>query len=46
MFEDLIGGLGPGEGITAVVPAVDEGVDGGDTVLDAGEAAHGGWLGG
>src|SRR5881227_3239065 len=35
----LVGGLGPGEGVTAAVPAVDEGLDGGDEVLDRGEAA-------
>jgi hypothetical protein len=31
----LVGGLGPGERLTAVVPAVDEGFDGADEVLDA-----------
>ena len=38
--EYLVGGLGPGEGVAAVVPAVDEGLDGGDEVLDRGEAAR------
>jgi hypothetical protein len=33
--EDLFGGLGPDEGVSAVVPAVDEGADLG------GEVAHG-----
>src|SRR6516164_11047038 len=37
--EYLVGGLGPGERMTAVVPAVDEGLDGGDEVGDRGEAA-------
>src|SRR5690242_2255171 len=37
--EYLVGGLGPGEGMAAVVPAVDEGLDGGDEVGDRGEAA-------
>ena len=37
--EYLVGGLGPGEGAAAVVPAVDEGLDRGDEVLDRGEAA-------
>src|SRR5271154_5074866 len=37
--EYLVGGLGPGEGVAAVVPAVDEGLDRGDEVLDRGEAA-------
>src|SRR5438552_8864863 len=37
--EYLVGGLGPGERVAAVVPAVDEGLDGGDEVLDRGEAA-------
>src|SRR5881394_4352583 len=37
--EYLVGGLGPCEGVAAVVPPVDEGLDGGDEVLDRGEAA-------
>jgi hypothetical protein len=37
--EYLVGGLGPGEGVAAVVPAVNEGLDGADEVLDRGEAA-------
>src|SRR5580704_910197 len=37
--EYLVGGLGPGEGVAAVVPAVDEGLDGSDEVGDRGEAA-------
>jgi hypothetical protein len=37
--EYLVGGLGPGEGVAAVVPAVDEGLDGGNEGLDRGEAA-------
>src|SRR6266568_3734097 len=37
--EYLVGGLGPGEGVAAVVPPVDEVLDGGDEVLDRGEAA-------
>jgi len=37
--EYLVGGLGPGEGAAAVVPAVDEVLDGGDEVLDRTEAA-------
>jgi hypothetical protein len=32
--EYLVGGLGPGEGVAAVVPPVDEVLDGGDEVLD------------
>ena len=32
--EYLVGGLGPGEGVAAVVPPVDEGLDGGDEVGD------------
>jgi hypothetical protein len=35
----LVGGLGPDEGVAAVIPAVDEGLDGGDEVGDRGEAA-------
>lgn len=27
MRQDLVGGLGPGEGVAAAVPAVDEGAD-------------------
>ena len=37
--EYLVGGHGPGEGMAAVVPAVDEVLDRGDEVLDRGEAA-------
>src|SRR5437667_10370133 len=37
--EYLVGGLGPDEGVAAVIPAVDEGLDGGDEVGDRGEAA-------
>jgi hypothetical protein len=37
--EDFVGGLGPGERFAAFVPAVDEGLDRGDEVLDAGEGA-------
>ena len=37
--EDLVGGFGPDEGFAAFVPAVDECLDGGDEVLDAGEGA-------
>ena len=37
--EYLVSGLGPGEGVAAVVPAVNEVLDGGDEVLDRGEAA-------
>jgi hypothetical protein len=33
VFEDLLDGLGPGEGMVAFVPAIDEGPDGGDEVL-------------
>ena len=36
--EYLVGGLGPGEGLAAVVPPVDE-LDRGDKVFDRGEAA-------
>ena len=39
MWEYLVGGLGPDEGLAAVVPAVDERFDGDDEVFDAGEAA-------
>ena len=39
MRKDLVGGLGPGEGFAAFVLAVDEGLDGGDEVRDAGEGA-------
>ena len=35
--EDLVGGLGPGEWVAALVPAVDEGADLGVEVLDGGE---------
>jgi hypothetical protein len=37
MREYLVGGLGPGEGVAAVIPAVDEVLNGGDEVLDRGE---------
>jgi hypothetical protein len=37
--EDLVGGLGPGEGVGAVVPAVDEGADLGVEVFGAGVGA-------
>jgi hypothetical protein len=37
--EYLVGGLGPGKGVAAIVPPVDEGLDRGDQVLDRGEAA-------
>ena len=37
--EDLVGGLGPDEGMAAFVPAVDEGADRGDEVLDRGEGS-------
>src|SRR5437667_6827424 len=37
--EYLVGGLGPGERMAAVVPPVDEGLDGGDELLDRGKAA-------
>jgi hypothetical protein len=37
--EDLVGVLGPGEGTTALVPAVAEPPDGGHQLLDAGEVA-------
>src|SRR5690242_17805243 len=37
--EYLVGGLGPGEGVAAVVPPVDEVLDGVDEVGDRGEAA-------
>jgi hypothetical protein len=39
VFEDLLGGLGTGGGMAAVVPAVDEDPDGCDEVCDAGDAA-------
>jgi len=39
VVEKVVGGLGPGEGAAAVVPAVDEAFDGGDEVLDRGEGA-------
>lgn len=32
---DLVGGPGPGEGVAALVPALDEGADRGDELLDA-----------
>jgi hypothetical protein len=37
--EDLLGYLGPDEGMAAVVPAVDEGADAGGEVADAAIAA-------
>jgi len=37
--EDLVGGLGPGEGVGAVVPAIDEGADLGVEVFGAGVGA-------
>jgi hypothetical protein len=37
VFDDLVGGLGPGEGVAAVVQVVDECSNGVDTVRDAGE---------
>src|SRR3954471_23135069 len=39
VVEDVVGGLGPGEGLAAVVPAVDESADGGGEVFDAAVAA-------
>jgi hypothetical protein len=36
---DLVGGFGPGEGVAAPVPGLDEGADGGYEVFDAGVAA-------
>lgn len=39
MVEDVVGGFGPGEGLAAFVPAVDEAADGGDKALHVGEAA-------
>ena len=39
LVEDLVRGLGPDEGLLAVVPAVDEGADLGHQVADGGEAA-------
>ena len=39
VFEDLVCGRDPGEGVAAVVVAVDEDADGVDEVCDAGEAA-------
>ena len=37
--EDFVGGLGPGEGLTSLVPAVDVGLDSSDEVFDRGEGA-------
>jgi len=37
--EDFVGGSGPGEGVAAVVPAVDEAADCGDEVLDTVEGS-------
>jgi len=37
--QDLVGGLGPGERVAAVVPAVDEAADSGHEFFDAGERA-------
>ncbi len=38
LFSGLVGCLGPGERLAAVVPGVDEGLDCGDEVFDRGEA--------
>jgi hypothetical protein len=35
--EDVVRGLGPGEGVPAVVPVLDEPFDGGDEFFDVGE---------
>jgi hypothetical protein len=37
--EDLVGGLGPGEGLAVLVPALAEAIDGGGELIDAGEVA-------
>ena len=39
VVEEVVGGLGPDEGVAAFVPAVDERADRGDQVFDAAEAA-------
>lgn len=39
MGQDVVGGLGPGEGVAAVVPAFDELRDRGDELLDGVERA-------
>ena len=39
MGQDFVGGFGPDERVAAFVPAVDEGLDGGDQVFDPGEGA-------
>jgi len=39
VVEEVVGGLGPDEGLAAFIPAVDERADGGDQVFDAAEAA-------
>lgn len=37
VFEDVVCGLGPGEGFAPVVPSVDEPADGGDEIADRAE---------
>ena len=37
LADDLVGGFGPDEEFAPLVPAVDERLDGGDEVFDAGE---------
>src|SRR5260370_39660541 len=37
--EDFVAGLGPGEGLAAVVPALDVGLDRGDEIFDRREGA-------
>jgi hypothetical protein len=37
--EDLVSGLGPGEGLAVLVPTPAEPTDGGGEILDAGEVA-------
>jgi hypothetical protein len=37
--QDLVGGFGPDEWVTAVVPAVDESADRGDEFFDVAECA-------
>jgi hypothetical protein len=39
VVQEVVEGLGPGERVAAVVPAVDKAFDGGDEVLDRGEGA-------
>jgi hypothetical protein len=41
MGQELVGGLGPGDGVAAFVPAVDEGADRVDQVADRGELPGG-----